>query len=189
MKHLLLTALALTTIAFTACEKKGDGRMDPNSKISIRAADGVPVKAESNPKHLTALEIVEQTSEVYFWSVSVNPTEPTRRGFSDGQRDYVNARLLMHSSDVIDSQGKLTLAFIEGRDCMLVIKHFAPENENYVSLDTVAYIPNSTMRAAEKAIKEAYANKDYEACYALFDQAFRFTPITGEEWRELKAKE
>lgn len=54
--------------------------------------------------------------------------------------------------------------------------------------DTIAYIPNTILREAEKNIKEAYAQGDYETCYKLFDTALSFYPITGAEWRALKAQ-
>jgi hypothetical protein len=53
-------------------------------------------------------------------------------------------------------------------------------------MDTIGYIPNSVMRSAETKIKAAYEAGDFESVRTLFFTAFTFTPITGDEWRELK---
>lgn len=57
-----------------------------------------------------------------------------------------------------------------------------------MTIDTIAYIPNKVGIKAEKNIKEAYANGDYITCYELFKKAYTFYPITGAEWRALKAQ-
>lgn len=54
--------------------------------------------------------------------------------------------------------------------------------------DTIGYVPNRVIRDAESKIKTAFEAGDYEECMRLFEQAYIFIPITGEEWRALKAK-
>ena len=51
--------------------------------------------------------------------------------------------------------------------------------------DTLGYIPNSVVMEARKKITEAFNRQDYEECYRLFDNAYKFRPITGEAYRKL----
>ncbi|MEG2336246.1 MAG: hypothetical protein RSC04_00715, partial [Bacteroidales bacterium] len=51
--------------------------------------------------------------------------------------------------------------------------------------DTIAYIPNSVMRNGKKQVKEALARKDYNECYRIFNDFYKFIPITGKEYMEL----
>ena len=180
MKNLLL--LSILFIAFAACSNDDDNNiLDPNAMISLRPEAGT--KASTNPEHLSALEIVKQASAIWLWNKNINPNEGVGRSFTDIQRDTVNVRLLMWGTDIIGQDGSYQPEFIEGEDVVLTIHH--PNNSG---TDTIGYIKNSTVRAAEAQIKEAYAKKDYAKCYEIFDKAFTFIPITGAEWRELKAK-
>ena len=166
------------------CSKDNNGKLDSNALISLRPAPGV--KSETNPSHLTALEIVEHTLELSFQNLNLLPDGGAwRRGFSDAQRDFdpVSPRLLMWGTDIIDQEGQYVGEFIEGEDFVLT----RLLSINPYKLDTIAYVPNSIIRIAETAIKSAYARKDYRECYRIFDTAFTFTPITGAEWRALKA--
>lgn len=178
MKNLLSTIVLVACAAsvFTACQKDNSkGRLDPNAKIYISPAPGVKAAA-ANPEHLSAREIVLQASEVLF-------NVKSSMGFDDWNRDTINNRLLMGSTAVIAQFGTLDTVFICGRDIILVI-----DDERNHPIDTIAYTSNQTMNIAEKAIREAYAREDYASCYRLFEQAFTFIPITGKEWRALKAE-
>lgn len=181
MKRILFFLIAAATTI--ACSKE-DGRItDPNAKLSLRPAAGVTLKA-GTPTHLTAYEIVKRTTSIAFINEKVYNL-PLSRGFGDDQRDFVNNRLLLFATDVINSDGSLKLDFIEGKDFVLREMYFSSEiNTN--KIDTVAYLPNSVVRDAETAIKAAYNSGNYKECYRLMDEAFRFTPITGAEWRVLK---
>ena len=44
------------------------------------------------------------------------------------------------------------------------------------------------MREAQIKIEKAFADSNYTEVYKLFNEAFRFKPITAKKWRELKAK-
>lgn len=184
MKRLFfLSVIILTMLVSCSKDDNGNGKLDPNAMISLRPAPGV--KSDSDPGHLTAKEIVEQTEYIGFRNIPhFGDDRPTTRGFADRQRDLVNNRLLMYGTDIIDQDGIYTDEFIEGTDFVFVRNlgtGLAPV------LDTIAYISNATLRSAEAAIKSAYTKQDYEACYKIFDEAFTFIPITGAEWRALKA--
>jgi len=55
------------------------------------------------------------------------------------------------------------------------------------TLDTIGYIPTAVLTKVKAVITEAFNAEDYDMCSALFDEAFTFLPITGEQWREKKA--
>lgn len=171
MKKILLLVSVFLVLA---CSKNDKQKWNPDVMISLRPETGV--KSEAGTP--TAREVVEQTSQIMYWHTS-GPT-PQGRGFSEGQRDLENNRLLMFSDDVIDPVHGLVPFFIECTDLVFV------KMENYIITDTLAYIPNTTLRAAEAIIKTAYAEEDYETCYRTFDNAWRFIPTTGEQWRKLK---
>lgn len=183
MKKILF--FAVSVMLFASCNKEDDGRItNPDAKISLRPAKGVILKA-ANPAHLTAAEIVERTESIAFINEKVG--DQLSRGFGPAQRDIANSRLLLFATDVIKEDGTIKLDFIEGRDFVLYERPFIKEISDW-RVDTIAYVPNSVVRAAEIAIKAAYNNKDYAECYRLMDVAFTFTPITGAEWRALRSQ-
>lgn len=171
MKKVFFIWLSLFLLS---CSKNDNKVWNPNTPISLRPEIGVKSEAEIP----TAKEVVEKTSELRYWHSSL----PFPRGYAfyEGQRDLVNNRLVMRSFEVIDPLHGLVPFFIEATDMVFI------RIENDVITDTLAYIPNATLRAAEAIMKKAYAEEDYETCYQTFDNAFRFIPITGAKWRELK---
>jgi len=185
MKRLLL--LIIIPLLFS-CSKDDEGsRLDPNAMISIRPAQGVQLRSA---EHLTALEIVEQTNNLIGWNYDVNETQPVSRGFSEAQRDTDTPRLLMWGTDIISQKGELIYDFLGCVDLVLDRAHIdmsKPYGERDLS-DTIGYLPNSALIKAREIIIPAFERGDYEAVYKAFDEAFVFYPITGEEWRELKAQ-
>lgn len=193
MRQILLFAgLIAILLAASSCDDKNDKnkRLDPDAMISLRMAKNVqnaPQTTESRANedgHLSALEIVKQVREMYFTNRRNYPSsDEMARGFADAQRDFANERLLMWGTDIIDQQGELTPEFIQAENVVLVRNDLA---DFRFKGDTIAYISNATLRAAETVIYAAYAQGDYEQVYKLFDQAYTFIPITGAEWRELQ---
>ena len=176
MKKLLFVFIVMI---LAGCEKEPTtkGKLDPNALISIRPAAGVK-------SYLSAKEIVKQTSDMSFYNLKMYSL-PIARGFSTAQRDTLNVRLMMWGTDIIDQSGKYTGEFIEGKDFVfrkaVDLGHYPP------IYDTLAYIPNSVVTEAREKIVTAFADSNYTEVYRLFDVAFTFTPITGPEWRALKA--
>jgi hypothetical protein len=188
MKKLFI--LASLVLFFAACEKTF--LMDSTATISIRpdlSAWDSPqrVKGEDQPaasEYLSPLEIVRQAVGISFQNVALFGNQAADRGFADMQRDTISDPpcLLMYGTDIIRQSGEYTPEFIEGTDCIL----FRAYNNKR---DTIGYIPNSVMRQAEELIKVAYAANDNLEVYRIFNEAFTFLPITGAEWRALKASE
>lgn len=177
MKKIIYIILTITL--FASCEKEPTtkGKLDPNALISIRPAVGV------KSGYLSAKEIVKNTSTLSFYPK--NATLPGARGFAPAQRDTVNVRLMMWGTDIIDQFGKYTGEFIEGKDFVfrknVDLGHYPP------IYDTIAYLPNSVITEARGKIITAFADSNFVEVYRLFDVAFTFTPITGPEWRALRA--
>lgn len=179
-KWLLLWTMAL---ALGACsEKEGPKVWDADAMISLRAAKTAPSPKSRAEGHLTPREIVEQA-----WAI-VNDYKDMQpvRGFADAQRDFVNERLLMWGTDIINSRLEYAPQFIEGKNTVLTRNH-TPFGEQW-DIDTIAYIPNRVLEAAQAIIKPAFERGDYETCYEAFDKAFTFIPITGAEYRALQAR-
>lgn len=189
MKKILFLLLTFAVV-LTSCDPKdvpdNKGKLDPNATILLRPAKGVQLRS-ANPDHLTALQIVEQTKSMAFYSryfdnKYTDEPQPLFRGFSDPQRDYQTPALKMWASDIIsedaNAQPYYQREFIEGFDFILT------KGEN---ADTVAYIPNSVLANARGLVKAAYDAGDFAECYRLFHEVFTFIPITGAEWRALKA--
>lgn len=184
MKQLILVLAACA--ALISCKKESNGgRLDPNAQIALNPAPGTKAYDPENPEHLTAKEITERATIISYWNTEVTASMAMEREFSPEQRDMVNNRLLMWGTDVVNAQGELTTVFIEG--CDFILEEWTNRGLPTFKKDTIAYIPNAVIRAAEQKIKAAYAREDYDECYKLMDEAFTYTPITAEEWRELKA--
>lgn len=181
MKNLLSTIILVACAAsvFTACQKDDNkGKLDPNAKVYVSPAPGV--KAAKDTLHLSAREIVLQAEGILFNTPGVGST--SSMGVDDWNRDTINNRIMLGSTCVIASDGKLDSTFIDSRDMLLVIL----DGRNHPT-DTIAYVSDKTLEVAAKTIREAYNREDYASCYRLFEQAFTFVPITGKEWRALKA--
>jgi hypothetical protein len=181
-KILFITVLAAIFAACESNEPKAFSIKDTDM-ISIRpaASDANALqKVKADDAHLSALEIVKQTTIIN--------TPDGGRSFASEQRDTLSTppKLLMWATDVITLDGELQTWWIEATD--VVFERYSTDSgdPNNV-IDTIAYIPNSVLRAAETAIRAAYEAKDIEECYRLFNEAYTFKPITGAEWRALKA--
>lgn len=161
-----IALLALVSIALLGCKKdgsglRGDAPLYINGKNALKTSD----------KPVGTLKEIE--------TMSCNGWHDT--GVPDERKDTVNCRIIFFSDFVVGEDGSLTKEFITRRDYVFMARFFSTR-------DTVAYIPNSTMIAAEAAITAAHARGDYAECYRLFEEAFVFIPITGAEWRALQAQ-
>lgn len=171
MKKLLLIATIGSILA--SCSKSNDTfKPDPNKNIPIQGLS--TLKATTTP---TLEEVVRETT--------IMKVANLEYGIADHQRDIANNRLMVQSVMVIDQDAKLYAGFIEGRDIVFVRFNF-PGDLIKGYRDTVAYIPNAVMVRAEAAIKKAYNENNLEKCFTIMDTCFKFIPITGKQWEELK---
>lgn len=191
MKNVFLI-LSVLVLALVGCEKDpldNKFKIDPYTTVDIKPDPaGWGGLRSTNPEHLTPLEIVEQTTAMQYYNPDIVEWEDGfwMRGFSDEQRDLnpENPMLKMWAADIISDEGEYIPHFIESENIVLVIFDDTQPN---TPRDTIAYIPNVVVRAAETAIKIAYADNDEEEVYRLFHEAFTFRPVTGAEYAVLMA--
>lgn len=183
MKKLLF--LTILVIAFAACEDNGFF-VEPGTMFRIEPVISSKQSApasEVDTIHFSDLEIVKQARNIamYYFDYLNNEYMIGRGGFSG--KDTISAipALLQDANQIVALDGALLEEYLTAYD--LVIERELAVN----TYDTIAYIPNAQMRAAEVLIREAYANQD-ESIYDIFNEAFKFIPITGAEWRALKAE-
>ena len=190
MKRLILFLILAVGFVLASCDNEEPKvfRLDPKAMISIKPEQkawngSMRIKADG---YLSPLDIVRQTTVIRFKNTAMYGTGDATRGFELFQRDTISAipSLKMWGTDIISSEGEYVPEFIEGHDCIL--EHWHTNSYFYGKKDTIAYIPNSVLRAAETAIKQAFADKNTELVYQLFNEAFTFRPTTGAEYRQLK---
>ena len=164
--------------------------IDPMATVNIKPAAGtvLKVKGENNPAHLTALEIVKKATALRYYYNDPNLSQGYvlfGRGFDVLQRDTISTTpaLKMWATDIIRTDFSLIYDFIESKDCYL-----EAYDKNTKVTDTIAYIPNTVLRNAETQIKTLYTAKNYETIIKLFNDAYTFIPISGAEYKALKAQ-
>ncbi len=164
--------------ALMACEKEpGSSKLDPAAPVYISGSEAV---TDAKGQDLLSVKEVIKQSNYFVCNHSSHPTSIAYYTI-DGvcERDTVNNRIVGYSAWVITAEGSLSTEFIESRNFLLI-------NYDWDTVrDTLGYIPNSVMIAAETAIKAAYEEDDYEECYRLFQEAFVFYPTTGERYLQL----
>lgn len=213
--YLLVAAVAFTACSSDEPAPINKGKLDPNAFVRIEAQKGVKSRSKESTDDYSALDIarfgmaMEYRSE---WSGVEKVKEYQSQKTFGEQRDTIsdNPALLMFGTDIIDSEGRFNKSFLFGRDVVIFgvrykgklttygDRHSYQEEDPDNSLDlliakqgvkdTIAYIPNAVMREAQVRIEKAYNDGNYTEVYRLFHETFRFRPITGKKWRELKAQ-
>lgn len=168
MKKIIILLTVIIAMA-TACEDKvkdiDKGKIDPMATIKIRPADGVKVRSNG----MTAMQVVEDAFMITFKSHYFgNNYEPDAkeitRGFNEHQKDFNIPALLMLGIDVISAEGDYY------RDLTHAFSFYIVNEAN----DTIAYVPDEVINRARPLIEAAYADKNYNEVYRLFDEAFVF---------------
>ncbi len=186
MKKIKIMLVTLLAIGLFSCEKETEieeFRLDPSAPVYLNGREAV---SDAKGQELLSIkEVIKRASDFVF----LNSLNDLAYGTIDGicERDTVNNRIVGYSGWVITAEGDLQTEFIEGRNYIILDIDY--DNRNPYTFeyptDTLGYIPNSVMEAAETAIRAAYEAEDYEECYRLFKEAFVFYPITGEGYRQL----
>ena len=212
--YILLAAVAFTACSSDEPAPINKGRLDPNAFVRIEAQKGVKSRAKESTDDYSALDIarfgmaMEYRSE---WSGLEKVKEYQSQKTFLNQRDTISdsPALLMFGTDIINSEGRFNKSFLFARDVVIFGLRYQgklttygdrqaedddPEKDLGMLIgkqgvkDTIAYIPNSVMREAQGRIEKAYNEGNYSEVYKLFHETFRFRPITGRKWRELKAQ-
>ena len=176
-------------LLFIACESdnsKPKFRLDPNAKVYVKAQ----IDSKKSADHLTPLEVVKKATVMNGFNLEVAGTSPITWTWVGKDTISAEPALLRWGTDIIydtDGYGNYGLQreFIYAYDLVICSGAMVNGQPRY---DTLAYIPNANITAAREAILEALEAKDTVAVYGIFKDAFKFTPITGAEWRALKAQ-
>ncbi len=180
----ILCIVMLVWAALTACKKDDPEpfRLDPDAKVYVKPSANL-IQSKSDA-HLTPLEVVKQATSLRFYNdISFPGVYGTATWVGKDTISEIPALLRWGRDIIYDQTGYgdfgIQEEFIYGYDMVIC----SGTHPNY---DTLAYIPNSVVTAAREAILEAFANEDEELVYELFQEAFRFIPITGAEYKDLK---
>ena len=217
MKKLIFLFAALALAACSSDEPApiNKGKLDPNAFVRIEAQKGIKSRSAESTDDYSALDIARYGATMAFyseWEGTKKVREyQTQKGFAM-QRDTTseNPALLMFGTDIIGSTGGFQKDFLYARDVVITAvrykgrlttyndRHSYDPNDYPNSLaaaiqkegvvDTIAYLPTSVMREAQIKIEKAFNDSNYTEVYRLFNEAFRFKPITARKWRELKAQ-
>ena len=214
--YLILAAVAFTACNNDEPAPINKGRLDPNAFVRIEGAQGVKSRSAESTDDYSALDIAKYGATMAFYSEWDGTKKVKELQLAKGfmmQRDTVSESpaLLMFGTDIIASDGTFHKTFLFARDVvitgirykgrlttyndqMAVNPNDDPKNSLAYAiskegvLDTIAYLPNSIMREAQDKIERAFNDSNYTEVYKLFHETFKFKPITGAKWRELKAK-
>ena len=168
MKKLFI--FLLCAAAIVACDK-GDKWSERTIDINVRES-----LTRGEDGRLTPAQIVRKAYSLDM-SNGIDSFHG-RRGWAPEQRDTVNNKLMMYSTDVIGIDGELKngqYSFINTKSAYIV-------DSNEV---VIAYIPSSVLKKAHDDIIEAYNRNDYDAVYKLFNDAYEAIPITQAEYDAL----
>lgn len=208
-------ALALAACSSDEPAPINKGKLDPNAFVRIEAQKGVKSRSAESTDDYSALDIAKYGATMQFYTEWRGTTkvkeEQSNKGFMM-QRDTTseNPALLMFGTDIIGTYGEFQKDFLYARDIVITAvrykgrlttyndQHSYDPNDYPNSLaaaiqkegvgDTIAYLPTSVMREAQIKIEKAFADSNYTEVYKLFNEAFRFKPITAKKWKELKAQ-
>ncbi len=115
----------------------------------------------------------ETSSSVYF-------------SLEDGNLDTINNRIVLKAGNINGIDGNPFLDPSTGFNDYIIFRFVYDQNDQFLGIDTLAYIPNSQRQAAYEQIKALWDTENWDAIYEIFQNAFTFIPCTGEEYKALK---
>lgn len=190
MKNLLFISMMLLFLACKKDEPSKVFRLDPDAKVYVKPSNVKSfIDAKNVGEHLTPLEVVKQATVLNFYNNMISDSYCTATWVGKDTLSPEPALLRWGTDIIYDTDGYghygLQTDFIYGYD-MVICREVMGEWR--LVYDTIAYIPNSNIINARNTILEALEAKDTSAVYGIFKDAFKFIPITGPEWRQLKAQ-
>lgn len=185
----------------TPKEKKFE--FDDNSYLYLNVEKSSTMKAEADkpiPKdqNLTPQQIMK-VANIIKAVLKDNEGRKGTAGISEKMKDYANCRFVMAPWMVIKKlpekrlpdgsytyKYELNETWITNREVTLLA--IETPSLGLSAGEIIGYIPNKQMEEAEKAIRKAFAEKDSETVFKLFNDAYTFIPIREGKWNELKEK-
>lgn len=190
----------MTALLFASCEKEkftlgSVAQIKPMMSSGASKTQSSRAKAASTDvSYEDALRIVKECTHMMVY-------EPLPE--FGGEYKYVEFRMWNEYKDTISavpSVGISTYMF-KGTDGSwrydwcdavdVVLLKFIKERPDGVwpnrsIFDTLAYIPNSVMKEVGEELRTAIQKEDAVAATKILRDKYKFIPITGAEWRELK---
>lgn len=178
MRLLTLLLAGVLLVGAASCKKDTPKRvLDANAAISIRLGDAGARSSEADPQK--RLDLLKRITHIEGWWDKTS--DSWAYGVDERDKDYNTLRIMMRGDAIINPETKtISRAFIGAWDVVLI--------DATLPGDTLAYIPNAVLREAEAKIMAAIEKEDYERVYQIFLDAYQGIPITGAEWRALKAE-
>lgn len=183
MRTRIITAILLAVSAFaffTACDKEEDGPRGEGSRLYINGKD----RQTTNKAATGALTVREILRNDTLWLMATNIRDDDKPLL---EREFITGRAT-HADGTIDTVNQRII-----REALET--EFFDKYHNYVIVDnklehwdTLAYIPNDTVKAAYERIYVLREQGRWNELYEVFQNAFVFYPCTGAEYRELAAK-
>lgn len=190
MKKLLFLSFV---IILAACGNKNSNepkepekfKIDLNAKVYIKSGATIKnpapyARMASNPNHLTPLEVVKQAKMMFCYNDSTAKGSVVSTGWAEKDTISEIPAFIQYGAGILA---------VDGFDNPIIVKDWIYAYDLVIidnDLDTIGYIPNDNFINAELQIRQALADKDTASVYDLFQNAFKFYPITGSEWLQLK---
>ncbi|MGN0030315.1 MAG: hypothetical protein ACI35Q_11390 [Marinilabiliaceae bacterium] len=173
----LFTAALLAVSAFaffTACDKEEDGPRGEGSRLYINGKD----RQTTNKAATGALTVREILRNDTLWL----------RGRAIDREGETLSGQATHAAGTIDTVNQRIIREALEANFFDEFHNYVITDNKYPDGDTLAYIPNDTVKAAYERIYVLREQGRWNELYEVFQNAFVFYPCTGAEYRELAAK-
>jgi hypothetical protein len=158
-----LVPLLLMTVALFSCSKEKETPNYSEFKAILKPQAGTL-------KALTNDQVYEQA-----WAYQFNTTMETM-----AFKDEVKKELYIPSFHIINSDNTL---YPDSKGSFLSGESFVVINADH---KVIAYVPNATMRKAQRLITDAFNKGRMDSCVFYLQNVYKFIPIDDAEWRDLK---
>lgn len=174
----------VSVIACDKTKKEPKRVLDTNAKISIHVttADGTRAKGTYAKDRDELMErvntiLLNHEGQDHSWVYSI----------TEEMKDY-DKHIIKMWGDAIITPRREGVRDKETLNYNFIGAHDVVFTDDRIPADTLGYIPNRVLREAEAKIKIAFDAEDYDEVYRLFNEVYQAVPITGKEWRALKAE-
>lgn len=192
----------MLVVILVSCKDDDKGLLDPLTPVAI---SGVQTRATDDTvmsvlKHTLYIRWTNLEGEYWEAGLGMGETYLHENGIT---RDFENKRILFAGGYIIEiiteDWHRPGIFLCAAKDVVFCQGRYSnghlvePETSSWDSLsgalirDTIAYIPNKTLKSAQEAIKVAYDAEDFATVYKLFESSMVFLPTTGAKWRAMKA--
>lgn len=182
MKRLItmLAIIAMLALGATSCKKSEPKQkmIDPMTKMIVLVKEGKGLKQANATTTISVEECMRRANGMLF--TLKGRDYPSTMLIDESRKDYEKNALKLEAFNII-LDGKLD-PFL-GTASEFIILH-----DKLPKADTIGYIPNKTVHEAYARAVQAFNEERYEDVVHIFTSAFVAHPITGEQYKTLKAQ-